>query len=297
MKVSISQIETFYWVARLRSFRAASRQQHLTQPTISARIQELEAALGYRLFERHAHGADLTPKGRAFLGKAETLLHHADSITDCEETPMRGLLRVGSNESAALTGLDAFLSGLQQSWPGMKIELSVDVGSLLRSRLEAGGLDFALLTDPSSHPHIRNVLLGQSELCWVAATGLVKSKKPLSPRDLAQLPLVTVPAPSSLHTAITTWFAGARFSPPHLNTCNSLAIMLRLVAAGVAIAILPPSIFRRELAEGVVERLNVTRPVVPLPVYASYPLIGGAGAFDDITEMAREALLRGGMIA
>lgn len=296
MKISLSQIETFYWVARLKSFHAASRHQHLTQPTISARIHELESAVGHRLFERNAQGAELTPKGASFLKKAEKLLHLADNMLTEEADPMRGLLRLGSNESSALMGLAEFFESLHEHYPALRVELTIDVGASLRARLGAGGLDFAILTDPSTHPHVGDVLLGDSDMCWVGKKGTVEAGTVLSPSDLAGMPLLTVPAPSSLHALNMAWFASARVSPPHLNTCNSLAVMLRLVVSGIAVAIMPRAILQRELDDGSIEALKVTRPVPALPIYASFPLIGDTSVFRDIAQMARGALMNSSLI-
>ncbi|MVW72324.1 LysR family transcriptional regulator [Bordetella sp. 15P40C-2] len=291
MKISLTQLETFYWVARLKSFHAASRQLHLTQPTVSTRIHELESLIGYRLFERDAKGAALTPKGASFLNKANKLLDLADDVMNDDVVPMRGLLRLGSNESAALSGLAAFLQALSEEYSTLQVELSVDVGSILRGKLCAGGLDFAISTDPGSHPHIRDVLLGASEMIWVAARGKVGRGAILTAKDIAGMPVLTVPAPSALHALNMSWFAGARVSPPRVNSCNSLAVMLRLVMSGTAIAILPRAILERELAEGSIEKIQVDRPVPPLAIYASFPLIGDVRVFERIANMARQALL------
>ncbi|OZI48319.1 LysR family transcriptional regulator [Bordetella genomosp. 4] len=291
MMISLTQIETFYWVARLKSFHAASRHLHLTQPTVSTRIHELESVVGYRLFERDAKGAALTPKGASFLNKATQLLKLADDVLTEDVVPMRGLLRLGTNESAALSGLGAFLAALSERYPSLQVELSVDVGSILRGRLCAGGLDFAISTDPGAHPHIRDVLLGDSEMCWVAAKGKVNQTAPLTAADIARMPVLTVPAPSALHALNMSWFAGARVSPPRINSCNSLAVMVRLVVSGTAVAILPRAILERELADDSIDILTVDRPVPPLAIYASFPLIGDIRISESIADMAREALL------
>ena len=296
MMISLTQIETFYWVARLKSFHAASRHQHVTQPTVSARIHELESALGYRLFERDAKGAALTPKGASFLNKATRLLDLAEDVIADDVVPMRGLLRLGTNESAALSGLAAFLASLAERHPSLQIELSVDVGSILRGRLCAGGLDFAISTDPGAHPHIRDVLLGESEMSWVSVKGLVKQTTPLTAAEIACMPILTVPAPSALHALNMAWFAGARVSPPRINSCNSLAVILRLVASGTAVAILPKVILQRELDDDSIDILKVDRPVPPLAIYASFPLIGDIRVFEDLSEMAREALVSAHLI-
>src|SRR5690606_40474180 len=140
----------------------------------------------------------LTPKGASFLNKATRLLDLTDDVLTDDATPMRGLLRLGTNESAALSGLAAFLASLSEHFPSLQVELTVDVGSILRGRLCAGGLDFAISTDPGAHPHIRDVLLGDSEMCWVSAKGKVAGKTRLSVADIARMPVLTVPAPSAL---------------------------------------------------------------------------------------------------
>jgi len=297
MRISLTHIETFYWAARLKSFHATSRRLHLTQPTVSARIRELENVLGYHLFERDARGAALTARGAALLARATRLLDLADSILNDDPTPMHGLLRLGANESVALSGLPAFIAALSARYPALQIEMSIDVGYVLRDRLRAGGLDFALTADPSVHPHIQDVLLGESAMCWVGATSLhPPSPQCLSAEDIAQLPVMTIPAPSALHGLTCNWFAAARAAPARMSLCNSFAVMLRLVATGIAVAILPRAILQRELDDGRLTVLPVAQPVPPLPIYASFPLIGDVRVSESIAETARTALAESGLL-
>src|SRR5262245_63968324 len=67
-------IEAFVWVARLRSFRAASEKLHTTQTAISSRIASLESDFGVRLFERDKRTVTLTRSGEELLKYAEELL-------------------------------------------------------------------------------------------------------------------------------------------------------------------------------------------------------------------------------
>lgn len=73
-----------------------------------------------RLFERHTQGVELTPKGTAFLKKVLRLLEAADVMLAEDASPMRGLLRLGSNESAALAGLAAFLQTMHERYPTLQ---------------------------------------------------------------------------------------------------------------------------------------------------------------------------------
>ena len=80
MIMRMGHLETLVWIARLGSFRAAAARLHLTQPTISMRVRELEAQVGVALFDRRSYRARLTPRGREVVGYAEQILGLADRI-------------------------------------------------------------------------------------------------------------------------------------------------------------------------------------------------------------------------
>src|SRR5579864_6427334 len=157
MRVSIQQIETFYWTARLGGFHAAARHQHLTQPTISARIHELETQLGAQLFERGRGRSGLTLVGQDALAQAEKILKLADEFGRVAEQrdPMRGLLRLGANESTALAGLASLLTQLKAAYPALRIEITVDLGVALSRKLVARELDIAILNESCRPAHRR----------------------------------------------------------------------------------------------------------------------------------------------
>ena len=81
MRLTLAQIETFYWIARLGSFHAAARQLCVTQPSVSGRIRELERELGCALFDRTGGRARLTETGKAIRQQAETMLSLARGIS------------------------------------------------------------------------------------------------------------------------------------------------------------------------------------------------------------------------
>lgn len=175
MRLSLQQIETFYWAARLGSFHAAARHQHLTQPTISARIQELEAQLGVQLFDRERARSGLTLVGHEALAQAEKLLDLADQFSRLAERsdPMRGLLRLGVNESTAMFGLAEILTQVKATYPQLRIEITVDVGASLSRKMAARELDIAVLNNPSQARHVVEHIIGTSNLHWVASPALV----------------------------------------------------------------------------------------------------------------------------
>src|SRR5579872_5461163 len=114
MRASLVQLETFFWVARLGSFHAAARHLRVTQPTISARIRELEEILAVTLFDRVRRRAEITPAARDILRETRQIIALADKIERRLQArdSMRGLLRLGAVESVAMIALPELLSRL-----------------------------------------------------------------------------------------------------------------------------------------------------------------------------------------
>jgi len=297
MRSSLQQIETFYWTARLGGFHAAARHQHLTQPTISARIQELEAHLGVRLFDRGHGRSGLTLAGQDALVQAERLLELADEFERIAERrdPMHGVLRLGANESTALAGLAELLTELKKTYTQLRIEITVDVGAALSRKLERRELDIAILSDASASPHVVEQVIGMTNLHWVASPRLVK-KREVTPADLARLPIITVSHPSSNHALVTDWFRQAGLEPENLSSSNSLLMMLRLVAAGHGVAVLSSAIMRAEIDAGLIHTL-IAKPRLKQQRYViAYQAERRGTGIDTIVRLTKHLLAGSGVL-
>ena len=80
MRPTFVQLETFYWIGRLGSVKEAARHLHVAPPTISLRIDQLEAELGNSLFERAGRGVTLTRRGEALMPQVASVVEeYADS--------------------------------------------------------------------------------------------------------------------------------------------------------------------------------------------------------------------------
>lgn len=285
MKPSIQQLESFYWIARLGSVHAAARHQHLTQPALTARLRELEDIIGTKLFDRSGYRAELTPAGRELLVYAEKILQLSDEMLNLPgiANPVHGLLRLGVNESTAMVGLSNLLTRVKAMYPALKIELTVEIGATLSKKLNARELDIAILTNPVSAPHITDEALGSAELNWIASVSQKFTSKVLTPRDMAELAILTLPPQSALHEVVTEWFRSGSCRFDQSGHCNSLALIMDLVAAGHGIAILPRSIVQKKLAHGVVQLLTVTPALPKASYFVSY--------VQEVSHLARNTLI------
>jgi DNA-binding transcriptional LysR family regulator len=152
--MDIEQARTFLTIAANGSFQEAARQLHLTQSTVSARIQRLEADLEARLFIRNRSGASLTQAGRRFMEHAKRLVLTAEQARHDIGLPSRyrATIRIG--------GRIALWEGLLPQWVGRMRRVATDIAirsdigfeeDLMRHLID-GTLDIGLMYTPSQSP-------------------------------------------------------------------------------------------------------------------------------------------------
>lgn len=263
MRMTLAQIETFYWIARLGSFHAAARHLNLTQPTVSVRIRELEQYLGVELFDRSGNRARLTSAGATAVAAAERMLNAAAELRRdlAMSAGFRGLLRLGTVETVARVALPAVLAHISQRRPELRVELSVDVGFNLMQRLNQRELDVVVATDPKPAETVHTELVGLIELAWIGPASHPKTALPITPGDLADERLFAHPRGSTTYQVIGDWFASAHITPRRLSVCSSLGTMTELVAAGFGFAVITPALLPPGFDVAV--RILAANPPVP----------------------------------
>jgi DNA-binding transcriptional LysR family regulator len=271
MRPSLSQLETFYWIARLGSFRAAGRHLNLTQPAVSLRIRELEIAIRTQLFERTRQRATLSAEGVRLVPIAEKMLALADEIESARRAdPLRGLLRVGAVDTVAMLCMTQFMIAMKSRYPGLRVELSVEVSTQLAARVQEREIDLGFVTDPDLGSHIESQRLGPIALAWMASTTLPIPRRTVGPADLIDQQIITNPRPSQLYETTLGWFRDIPAESIHLSTCNSLALIARYVVAAFGISILPPVTLAEEVRAGQVRVLESQPAIAPRILHACY---------------------------
>ncbi len=211
MFLTLAQIRTFDCIVRLGSFHAAAKELGITQPSVSQRVRELESALGTELFIRRGPRVTLTAEGHALIDHAERLLQGAEGIIARfrGHDPLKGLLRLGLNESFAFICLPELLRRLQMSYPDLKTSIHVGDTAAVSRLLNERKLDVGIVSQPDLEPHVEAQSIGINEFGWVASTRMPVPPGVLSPADLAGLHLTISPASARLHATAMAWFARA----------------------------------------------------------------------------------------
>lgn len=272
-RFSLKQIETFYSVARCGSFQSAASQLHTTQPAVSARIRELEKALGVDLFDRSGRHARLTARGRQLVTYAQRLLSLAGEIRDevGSASALVGLVRLGVVDTIALTLLPELLMRLAEQLPGVGVELEVDLSVNLQRLLAERDVDIALMVGPVPDPTFITAPLGSVGLGWMAGASLTLPPEPATPKELAGLPIITHSRGSHQHVMIQRWFRAHGAEPRRLSACSSLATIIQLTISDFGLSVLPVAAMKRELEAGALRLVRCTEALPPTDFLLAYP--------------------------
>lgn len=152
--MDIDQARTFLSITAHGSFLEAARHLHVTQSTISARIQRLEEELGARLFVRNRAGAELTPAGRRFFDYAKRLVLTADQARDDVGLPerYRASIRIGGRNALWEGFLPQWVGWMRRQASDIVIRSEIGFEDDLMHRLIEGTLDIGLMYTPSHSP-------------------------------------------------------------------------------------------------------------------------------------------------
>ncbi len=292
MNLTLSQLLTFERIVRLGSFHAAAKHLGLTQPSASQRIKELENALGTELFVRRGPRLSLTAEGHALIDYADRMLDTADEIVSRfrSRDPLKGMLRLGLNESFALVCLTDLLKRLKERHPELKTSVHVGDTRTVSGLLNERKLDVAVVSEPEVEAHVHQRPIGTNELGWVASTKLDISQAVLSPAELSRHHLITSAPPARLIETATNWFAQAGAAPTRLSTCNSLSIMMLTILDGLAIGLVPVRVMRDEIKAGRAKRIAVLPAIAGHRVSLCYQASEFGPSLQSILDLMRELI-------
>lgn len=270
--MNMTFLETFVWVAHLRSFTLAAERMHATQAAVSSRIASLERELGVKLFVREPRDVRLTPEGERALAHAERMLRCSKEFyRDVSgHESLRGTARIGVIDTISHTWLIDFIRRSRTTHPRINLELVADTSLRLADMLLAGDIDLGLIMGPVSGPEVVNIDLCTYAASWVASPSLGLHGRTLDVGDLSAHAVVSFPRCSQPHQSMMRYFGRYPEAEPTFYSTNSLATIIRMTVDGIGVAAIPPTVVRRELERGELATLDVRQPFPPLSFQATY---------------------------
>ena len=185
----------FLTVAREGGLTGASEVLHVTQPTMSRQIQELEEELGQKLFIRTTRSMVLTPEGMLLRKRAEEILEMAERTKSeffAMGSTVAGDVLIGSGETFALKQLTDLMAQIREEYPGIHFQIYSGNAEEVAERLEKGLLDFGVFVEPADISRYNSIRLPVMDT-W----GLIlrkdhplAQKEHITREDLGDVPLI-----------------------------------------------------------------------------------------------------------
>ena len=185
----------FLTVAREGSITGAADFLHVTQPTVSRQLKELEQKLGKNLFTRSSHNIILTDEGMLLRKRAEEIVDMVDKLeaefSSMEET-ISGDVYIGGGETDAMKRIARVIKALQVSYPNIRYHLYSGNEDDVTERLDKGLLDFGLLIHPADLSKYNYINIPEKDIWGVVMRkdSPLAYKETIQAADVLNVPLI-----------------------------------------------------------------------------------------------------------
>ncbi len=238
--LDLDDLHIFRSVVRAGGIMRAASQLNRVPSNVTTRIKQLEERLGVKLFRRQGRGLALTDAGHALLGHAERLLRLADEAEqELRNGVVRGVLRLGSLESAAGVRLPPILSTYYANHPQTSIELQTGTPDALLRRVVQFEIEAAFVSEPFEKKSLSSMPFFDEELVLITAKSALKVKHA---KDLDGQTLVGFSTGCSYRRRATEWLAASGVSPSRCLDLGSYHAIVACVAAGTGVAMVPAGV-------------------------------------------------------
>lgn len=272
-QITLKQLEAFAFVVETGTFRGAAAKLGTTQPNISSRIAVLEVALGVTLLYRDSGSVRLTAKGKELLDRTRDVLRAAETLLETagRQDLIEGQLRLGVTELVACTWLQPFLRALRREYPGLRVELQVDLSEKIDERLSEGQLDLALQNDPFEFRASGQQRLSSENYVWVANAEVAATlTQGASVARFFDSSVLTHARYTSAGRALHGLASERGYDASRIIHSSALSACLPLVKEGMGVALLPVSLVREDLQERHLVALEADWVAPPMTFYARF---------------------------
>jgi LysR family transcriptional regulator, hydrogen peroxide-inducible genes activator len=253
MLPTIRQLQYLKLLAENGTFGRAAEAAHVTQPTLSAGIQELERTL----VDRARSGVILTPVGEEALRRATVILNEAEELVEAAKNvgqPLTGRFRLGVIPTIAPFLLPGALPILRERFPKLRLFLREDLTQRLIGQLKAGQLDAALIALPFDMGGLEWAHVADDELmAAVPADHPLAKVKAATPEAMEREGLILL---EDGHCLREHALSACGLKPPRIGggeetfAATSLPTLVQMVGSGLGVTFLPMMAVSSGLTEG-----------------------------------------------
>ena len=207
--VELRTLRYFLAAAQEGNITRAADILHITQPTLSRQIMELERELGTTLMLRGKNGLTLTDDGLFFRQRAGEIVELADRLEQNfteRKSDVSGLIAIGASESVGSRLFARLIKRFSDKYPLIQFHLYNEMADNIKDRLEKGLVDVGLLLEPVDTSRYDFVRLSQKETWGILMRDdhPLAERKTIAPDEIAEYPLI-LPLRERVRNEILNW--------------------------------------------------------------------------------------------
>lgn len=243
MNISLRQLRAFSVVARTASFTLAARQLHLTQSAVSMLVQQLEDAVGLRLFDRARNAVRLTEAGQELLPLARRMLEDLRQLEEGASdlrTLRSGVLRVAAPQLLACTWITAALARFEQTHPSIGLRLVDATADDVVATVRRGDAELGIGPErPTGEDVTRRFLMRVPMRLACAASHRLAGRQAVSWHELREERWVVYSGDFSRYMEQRLHEHDASLSLQTATEVRAMTTALALVGTGLGVAAVP----------------------------------------------------------
>lgn len=232
-------LQYFLAVVREENISRAAEVLHITQPTLSRQMSQLEEELGVMLFKRGRH-LTLTDAGVMLRHRAEEVTALMEKLEKEfeEQSEVAGVISIGSGGLSSSLTMPKAMESFRKKYPKVQFQLYTNSANHVKEQLEQGLLDFGFLLEPLDITKFDYIRMKEKEK-WGLLLNRdhpLAEKECITREDLADLPLITTDR-LSLQKELESWMGDTLSQLNLFATYNIITNVVMLVNSGVASAL------------------------------------------------------------
>lgn len=261
--MTLRHMRIFASVFQHSNITHAAEELHLAQPSVSFAIKELEDYYGIRLFERIGRRISPTESGKEFYGYAL----HIVSIFDEMEKKIRnwdalGTVRIGASITIGTHILPSLIKSYQTLYPDLRTEVNIRQSAAIEQQIVDNETDIGLIETQPNHPDIISLPFMEDFLCPIVSTDHPLTKyQEITLTQLAEYPFLMREKGSAGREILDACFALQHIGIHPLWESSSTQAIVRGVAEGLGVAVLPFLLIKKDIEERTVKTIPFDQPI------------------------------------